>query len=86
MSHLLIGRAEKLKLICGVYDDDVRYCRHCTWQQFVRESQLDGNLVTYLIGTDDERADLLTKAIPKEDRKFRIFRNAILNVEDPLDD
>ena len=51
----------------------------------VREAQLDGTLNTYLVGTDDERADLLTKAIPKEDRKHRLFRNAILNIENALD-
>ena len=33
------------------------------------------------LNTDDELADLLTKAIAREDEKFKRFRNALMNIE-----
>ena len=35
----------------------------------------------FKIGTDDELADLLTKAIAREDEKYKRFRNDIMNIE-----
>ena len=37
-------------------------------------------LKVHLVPTDDERADILTKAIPKSDAKFKLFRNDVMNI------
>ena len=50
------------------------------WQQFVREMNLKGVIKTHLIGTDDEVADIFTKALPTSKLKFNVFRNYIMNV------
>ena len=51
------------------------------WQRFVRECYLYKLIAPYKINTDDELADLLTKAIAREDEKFKRFRNALMNIE-----
>ena len=50
------------------------------WLTFTRECFLNGILSIHKIGTDDELADLGSKALPKGDEKFRRFRNKLLNV------
>ena len=50
------------------------------WQRFVRECYLHKLIEAYLIGTDDELADLLTKAIAREDERFKRFQHTIMNV------
>lgn len=51
------------------------------WQRFVRECYLHLIIDAFKIGTDDELADLLTKAIAREDEKYKRFRNDIMNIE-----
>jgi hypothetical protein len=50
------------------------------WQQYVRECYMRLKLAVHLASTDDERADILTKTIPKSDAKFKLFRNDLMNV------
>ena len=50
------------------------------WQRFVRQCYLELIIEAFKIDTDDELADLLTKAIPKENEKFMRFTKAIMNM------
>ena len=46
----------------------------------MRQCYLELIIDALKIDTDDELADLLTKAIPKENEKFMRFTNAIMNI------
>ena len=46
----------------------------------VRENYMMGRISAHLVATDDERADLLTKAMTKEDGCFWLFRAELLNL------
>ena len=50
-----------------------------TWQHFVRECYLRFILSVHKIHTDEEVADMLTKALPKEDARLKLFMNAVFN-------
>ena len=50
-----------------------------TWQHFVRECYLRFILSVHKVNTDEEFADLLTKALAKEDAKFEHFRRIMMN-------
>ena len=50
------------------------------WQQFVRESYMKLKLAVLLTTTENERADILTKAMPKDDGNFKLFRNLLMNI------
>ena len=52
------------------------------WQLLVRECYARLILTPHKIGTDEEWADILTKAIPKEDTRYFFFRNMIMNIHD----
>ena len=49
------------------------------WQQFVRQSFMRLKLSVHLCKTVDERADLLTKAMPKDNASYKLFRDDIMN-------
>ena len=51
-----------------------------SWMHYVRENYMMGRISAHLVGTDDERADLLTKAMTKEDGCFWLFRAELLNL------
>ena len=36
----------------------------------------------HLVSTTEECADILTKALPKEDYRFKKFRNILMNITD----
>ena len=50
------------------------------WQQFVRQSFTHLKLTVHLCKTTDERADLLTKAMGKDNASYKLFRDDIMNV------
>ena len=50
------------------------------WEQFVRECYARLILTVHKVGTNEEWADILTKAIPKEDQRYKLFRNLIMNI------
>ena len=56
------------------------------WQQFVRECYLPPpahqSPFTSLVGTAVEVADILTKALPKDDPRFKKFRDILMNITD----
>jgi hypothetical protein len=51
------------------------------WEQFVRECYAHLMLTVHKVNTHEEWADILTKAIPKEDASFKKIRNLIMNIE-----
>ena len=50
------------------------------WEQFVRECYARLVLNVHKVGTNEEWADILTKAIPKEDSRYKFFRNSMMNI------
>ena len=50
-----------------------------TWQHFVRECYLRFILSVHKVHTDEEFADLLTKALAREDGKFERFSRIMMN-------
>ena len=50
------------------------------WQQYVRQCYMGLKLTVHLVNTDDEYADILTKALAKSDPKFKLFRNSVMNI------
>ena len=50
------------------------------WLMYVRACQKKLVLLAHKIHTDEEVADVLTKAIPKEDAKYFKFRNVMMNI------
>ena len=50
------------------------------WMHFVREMYLKLMLAPYKVDTQDERADILTKAMTKGSDDFAKFRNDIMNI------
>jgi hypothetical protein len=51
------------------------------WLHFVREMYLKKLLTPLKVHTDDERADIMTKAMPKQPAEYFTFRDDIMNVE-----
>ncbi len=51
------------------------------WQRYVRECYLHLLIDAFKVDTDDEIADLLTKAISIENEKFKRFSNTIMNTD-----
>ena len=49
------------------------------WQHFCRECFEKLAMSIHLTDTETEVADILTKAMPKEDGNYKIFRNFMLN-------
>ena len=49
------------------------------WQLFVRQAYTNLKLTVHKTPTDNEKADLLTKPLPKDAGLFRDFRNWIMN-------
>ena len=49
------------------------------WLHFVREMFLDKILGIFKVDTNEERADIFTKAMPKDSNDFAKFRNYIMN-------
>ena len=47
---------------------------------FVREMYMKGMLAPHLIGTTEERADIMTKAMTKGSNDFFKFRDDIMNI------
>ena len=52
------------------------------WQQFVRECYLRLLITIHLVSTAVEVADILTKALPKDDPRFKKFRDILMNITD----
>ena len=52
------------------------------WQQFVRECYLRLLITIHLVITTEEAADVLTKALPKDDYRFKKFRDILMNITD----
>ena len=52
------------------------------WQQFVRECYLRLLITIHLVSTVAEVADILTKALPKDDPRFKKFRDILMNIND----
>ena len=52
------------------------------WQQFVRECYLRLLITIHLVITTEETADVLTKALPKDDYRFKKFRDILMNITD----
>ena len=50
------------------------------WQQFVRECYLRLLITIHLVSTVAEVADILTKALPKDDYRFKKFRDFMMNI------
>ena len=50
------------------------------WQQFVRECYLRMIITIHLVSTVIEVADILTKALPKDDYRYKKFRNILMNI------
>ena len=82
-------RAMQTTLSCGASWFNVRNAsvsartRHWElWQQFVRECYLRLLITIHLVSTTEECADILTKALPKEDYRFKKFRNILMNITD----
>ena len=50
------------------------------WQQFVRELYMKLVLSVHLTPTDLLVADIFTKAMPKDETLYEVFRNYIMNV------
>ena len=50
------------------------------WELYVRECYHRMIISVHKVDTDDEFADVLTKAIPKEDEKFGRFCATLLNL------
>jgi hypothetical protein len=48
---------------------------------FVREMYLKKLLTPLKVHTDDERADIMTKAMPKQPAEYFTFRDDIMNVK-----
>ena len=58
-----------------------RLTRHFElWQMFVREQYNRRYLSVHKTDTNNERADLLTKPLPKVEGLFRAYRNVIMNI------
>ena len=49
------------------------------WQQFVQDCHVRCRLSIHLCLTSDERADILTKAMAKDERLFAPFRDELMN-------
>ena len=52
------------------------------WMHFVREMYMKGMLSPHLVDTDEEFADILTKAMTKGANDYTKFRNYIMNKVD----
>ena len=52
------------------------------WQQFVRECYLRLLITIHLVSTTVEVADILTKALPKDDPRYKKFRDILMNITD----
>ena len=51
------------------------------WMQYVREQYTIGRITAHHVGTNEERADIMTKAMTKDDGSFWMFRSEILNLQ-----
>ena len=51
-----------------------------SWQHYTREAFLFKLLVPHKIDTEDENADILTKAMARGDGKFVKFRGNLVNI------
>ena len=51
------------------------------WQLFVRDCYLKLIVSVHKTGTNDEVADILTKAMPKAEENFKRFRSTLMNSE-----
>ena len=50
------------------------------WEQFCRECYQHTILNPHKVETHEEWADIMTKAIPKEDASYKTIRNSIMNI------
>ena len=50
------------------------------WQQFCRQCYMKRYMSVHLTGTDEEIADILTKAFPKDGSNYKPFRDYMLNM------
>ena len=50
------------------------------WMHFVREMYMKLMLAPHLIGTAEERADIMTKAMTKGSNDYFKFRDDIMNI------
>ena len=49
------------------------------WQRFVQDCHARCKLSIHLCRTADERADIFTKAMPKDDAVYKPFRDELMN-------